>query len=65
MSKLRWEAKAAKRVLAEAGLREALGQIGKAYETGGPQTAGPGSRYVRALYLIRHVEALLRQSEGA
>lgn len=63
MSRLRWEAKASKRRLAEAALRFALERIENDRLSGGPSTYG-GHGYKEALALVRDAEAMLRLSEA-
>lgn len=64
MSRLRWQAKAAKRELAEDALRRALNRISDAATVGGSAACNGGSTYAAALYLVRHAEKLLSQSEA-
>ena len=59
-----WKAKAAKRIVAESALRDALKQLEETHATGGPMTASSNYRYVVAMHLARHAAEQLRLSEG-
>lgn len=63
--KVSWEATAAKRIVAEDAVRQALANIEAARLTGGPRTHGKNTSYVIALHLLRHAAEQLRLSEGA
>ena len=63
MSKLAWQAKAAKRIVAEAALRAALVEIEEARPSGGPK-ASYTSSYKVARHLAHHAAEQLRISEG-
>lgn len=60
---MRWEAKAAKREVAEAALRKAIEHIESSRSIGG-SSSSPSVWYIRALYLVREAERALRLSEG-
>lgn len=57
-----WKAQAAKRIVAEDALRQALRVIEEARQTGGP-TSAQGYHYQLAMYLARHAAEQLRLSE--
>lgn len=65
MSKLSWELRAAKRVVAEAALRAALQEIESARGTGGARTYRTSSEYKIAKHLALHAAEQLRMSEAA
>lgn len=63
MAKLGYNATAAKRMVAEAALRDALKLIEEVRPTGGPRAYSTSS-YSIAMHLSRHAADQLRLSEG-
>lgn len=64
MTRITWQARAAKRIVAEAALRAALAEVEKARATGGPETSSCSNRYKLARHLTYHATEQLRMSEG-
>jgi hypothetical protein len=59
-----WLRRRAKRIVAEATLREALKAIESTASTGGAATAGGSAQWILARHLAQHAADQLRLAEG-